>query len=206
MTIPSHLANDLIEAGQRLYQAGLVPATSGNFSARVNAEEIAITVSGRHKGRLDNDGLMLIDYQGRAAEPALRSSAETLLHTRLYQRYEDIGCVLHTHSRHATVLSRLLKDDLVLQGYELQKAFRGIDSHDCRLCIPIFANTQDIPALAQQVDAYLDKHENVHGYLIAGHGLYTWGRTVEEAERHIEAFEFLFTCELQMMLHQGTNQ
>jgi methylthioribulose-1-phosphate dehydratase len=37
------------------------------------------------------------------------------------------------------------------------------------------------------------------GYLIAGHGLYTWGADVAEARRHVEAFDFLFTCELERL-------
>ena len=45
------------------------------------------------------------------------------------------------------------------------------------------------------MDEHLDHHPDVHGYLIAGHGLYTWGRTVDDALRHVEAFEFLFECE-----------
>jgi methylthioribulose-1-phosphate dehydratase len=35
-----------------------------------------------------------------------------------------------------------------------------------------------------------------HGFLLAGHGLYTWGATVSEALRHAEAFDFLFSCAL----------
>ena len=40
-------ARDLVEAGHILYEQGMVPATSGNFSARIGDERIAITVSGR---------------------------------------------------------------------------------------------------------------------------------------------------------------
>jgi methylthioribulose-1-phosphate dehydratase len=35
------------------------------------------------------------------------------------------------------------------------------------------------------------------GYLIAGHGLYAWGRDLAEARRHLEAFEFMLACELE---------
>jgi len=37
----------------------------------------------------------------------------------------------------------------------------------------------------------------MHGYIIANHGLYTWGRTMADTLRHIEAFEYLFACTLQ---------
>jgi methylthioribulose-1-phosphate dehydratase len=128
----------------------------------------------------------------------LRPSAETLLHTALYKRFPEAGAVLHTHSVNATVLSRLAEGQLLFQDYELLKAFAGVDTHETSIIVPIFPNDQDIPRLAARVDSWMDTHPPIHGYLIAGHGLYTWGRTMAEALRHIEAFEFLFQCELTM--------
>jgi len=128
-----------------------------------------------------------------------RPSAETLLHTLMYRRFAEIGAVLHTHSVTQTVASRLFADarHVRFQDYEILKAFHGIDSHAIVIDLPILPNTQDIPALAAQVDALLDE-QYMWGYLIAGHGLYTWGRDIAEARRHIEAFEFLLACELEM--------
>ena len=45
--------------------------------------------------------------------------------------------------------------------------------------------------------ALLDR-QPLWGYLIDGHGLYAWGRTMVEARRHLEAFEFLFAAELEL--------
>lgn len=190
----------LIEAGQEAHARGWVPATSGNFSARLSAAEIVLTVSGRHKGKLDEAGLMRADMQGRAVGNDKRPSAETLLHTQLYQRYPDITVVLHVHSVNATLISRAVQrsgaQHLVLAGYELLKAFPGCNTHATRLRVPVFDNEQDIPRLASKVDAWLDANEPVSGYLIAGHGLYAWGRDMAETLRHLEAFDFLFECEL----------
>jgi methylthioribulose-1-phosphate dehydratase len=189
-------AAELIEAGRRLYQLGMVPATSGNFSARLADGRIAITVSGRHKGRLGFDDIMMIDAAGRSLDDR-RSSAETGLHLQIYRRFPDAGAVLHPHSVNATLLSRGRRNHLVLSDYELLKAFPGVDTHECAVTVPVFANRQDIPALAAEVDDWMERHEGpVHGYLIGGHGFYTWGATVEDALRHVEAFEFLFDCEL----------
>jgi methylthioribulose-1-phosphate dehydratase len=52
--------------------------------------------------------------------------------------------------------------------------------------------------LAGQVEQYLDKHEICHAYIIAGHGLYTWGSSIQETLRHLEALDFLFECELRL--------
>ena len=191
-------AEALVHAGRFLHDQGWVPATSGNFSARLDGERMAITVSGRHKGELTLDDIMTADLQGNSLDAGKRPSAETLLHTQLYTRYPEVGAVLHTHSLNATLISRLCRGEVVLKDYELLKAFEGIDTHESTLVVPVFENDQDIPRLAQRVDAYLDSHPRVHGYLIQGHGLYTWGRDVKTTLHYLEAFEYLFACELKL--------
>lgn len=189
----------IIQAGRFLNRRGWVPATSSNFSMRLGNGEIAITASGYHKGELTEAALMRVDASGQPLDAARRPSAETLLHTSLYRCFDDVGAVLHTHSVNATVLSRLHREQLVFEDYELQKAFTGVETHEGRLTVPIFPNDQHIARLAALIDDWMDSHPAVHGYLIAGHGLYTWGRDMKDALRHIEAFEFLFECELTML-------
>ncbi len=193
------LAGEIIVNVRELSARGWTPATSSNFSRRLDDRHAAITVSGRDKGKLRESDIMVVDFDGRAVGSDHRPSAETLLHTQLYRRFPEIGCVLHTHSRHQTVASRLFagQGHLRLEGYELLKAFAGNDTHEAAVDVPVFANTQDMPTLAAQVDALLDR-QCLWGYLIDGHGLYAWGRDMAEARRHLEAFEFLFECELDL--------
>lgn len=190
-------AAELIEAGRSLYARGMVPATSGNFSARLSSGELAITVSGSHKGRLSSTDIMRVDAEGRSLD-GRRPSAETLLHVQVYRHFPEVRVVLHPHSVNATLLSRLHSRHLLLQDYELLKAFPGIDTHACEVVVPNFPNDQDITRLAGEVAAYMETNVPVHGYLIAGHGFYTWGESIDDALRHVEAFEFLFECELRM--------
>ncbi|MFI3158497.1 MAG: methylthioribulose 1-phosphate dehydratase [Methylococcaceae bacterium] len=191
------LANQLIDAGRFIDSKGWVPATSGNFSARLPDGTLAITVSGKHKGRLQLDDIMLIDADANSLD-GKKPSAETLLHTSLYKRFPAIQSVLHPHSINATLISRLFETEIVLEDYELLKALAGIDTHESRVVIPIFANDQNIPRLAEQVEQYMDKHGAIYAYIIAGHGLYSWGGSVQESLRHLEALEFLFDCELRL--------
>lgn len=188
---------ELIEAGHYIHGRGWVPATSGNFSARIKDDRIAVTVSGRHKGYLTTDDLMLVDSAGAPLE-AKRPSAETLLHTALYQRFPDVNAVLHAHSASSVLASRLFGDEIVLEDHELLKVLRGIETHETRLSVPIFPNDQDIARLASRVDEYLQTHGDTRGYIIAGHGFYTWGASVTEALRHLEALEFLFDIEVRL--------
>ncbi|NEL42183.1 MAG: methylthioribulose-1-phosphate dehydratase, partial [Xanthomonas perforans] len=88
------------------------------------------------------------------------------------------------------------------EGYELLKAFEGNTTHETAVDVPVFANTQDMQVLAAQVEALLDK-QSLWGYLIEGHGLYAWGRNMAEARRHLEAFEFLLHCELELLKLRG---
>lgn len=187
----------LVEIGREAYGHGWLPATSGNLSCRIDADSLAITVSGRHKGQLSVADIMRVDLEGRALDPQ-RPSAETLLHTQLYRHFPELGAVLHTHSVNATVLSRMVGEALPLHDLELLKAFPGIDTHAIELTLPVFANDQDMVRLAARVARWLDTEPVLPGYLIAGHGLYSWGSSVEDAARHLEAFEFLFECELAM--------
>ena len=190
-------AQQLVDAGRFIDSKGWVPATSGNFSARLPDGTIAITVSGKHKGRLVLDDIMLIDADANSLD-GKKPSAETVLHTSLYKRFPDIHSVLHPHSSSATLISRLYPSEVVLEDYELLKALSGIDTHESRVVVPVFANDQNIPRLAGQVEQYLDEHEICHAYIIAGHGLYTWGNSVQETLRHLEALDFLFECELRL--------
>jgi methylthioribulose-1-phosphate dehydratase len=200
-----HLAQQIIDAGRFLYERGWSPATSSNYSVRLSPGEALLTVSGKHKGQLGLDDVLATDMQGRSLEADKKPSAETLLHTQLYNWKAEIGAVLHTHSVNATVLSRLcLADSLVFADYELQKAFAGISSHESQVEVPIFDNDQDIARLAAKVQPWLDQHPDCVGYLIRGHGLYTWGAQMSDALRQIEAFEFLFECELKVRaLHKS---
>lgn len=193
------LGQSIIEAGRFLYGRGWSPATSSNYSARLSAHEVLLTVSGKHKGQLGRDDLLATDLDGNSLEAGKKPSAETLLHTQLYRWKADIGAVLHTHSVNATVLSRLTAaDHLVFEDYELQKAFAGVSTHASTVRVPIFDNDQDIARLAGVIQPWLEQHPDCVGYLIRGHGLYTWGPRMSDALRQIEAFEFLFECELKV--------
>ncbi|WP_191488676.1 methylthioribulose 1-phosphate dehydratase [Pseudomonas sp. FEN] len=191
------LSLEIIEAGRFLYGRGWSPATSSNYSTRLSSSQALLTVSGKHKGQLGPDDVLATDLMGNSLEPGKKPSAETLLHTQLYAWRAEIGAVLHTHSVNATVLSRTTLGEFIeFEDYELQKAFSGVSTHESTVRVPIFDNDQDIARLAAKVQPWLEAHPDCVGYLIRGHGLYTWGARMSDALRQIEAFEFLFECEL----------
>lgn len=198
MKVPSEVSRAIIEAGRRLDRFGWVPATAGNFSIRLDMLRIAVTVSGRHKGMLTADDVMVVDLDGRPEDPAKRSSAETLLHCGIYRRFPEAGAVLHGHSVAGTVLSRAANGAIPLAGYELLKAFPGLETHAARIALPVVPNDQDIARMQAGLEARWDAMPSIPpGYLIRGHGTYVWGRDMAAALARLEALEFMLACELE---------
>lgn len=178
-------------AGERHW----VPATSGNFSVRIDDRFAAVTATGADKANLTAADVIAAEISG-PKHP--RASAEAPLHLVRYAADPSIGAIAHIHTLPATLLSRrhAAKGALRLEGWELLKAFTGIKTHETALDIPIVPNDQDTDRLAALVEERLKASGPVPGYLIAGHGLYVWGATAKDAIRHMEAFDFLLTAEL----------
>jgi methylthioribulose-1-phosphate dehydratase len=108
-------------------------------------------------------------------------------------RARGAGAVLHTHSIWSTILSDGGSGDgLAIAGYEMLKGLEGVATHQHREWLPILDNTQDWNAAVPEVEAILTQEPRAHGFLIRGHGLYTWARDPAEAMRQVEILEFLF--------------
>ena len=190
-------ASELQEVGRLFYDRGWSLGTSSNYSVVLQREplRLLITASGRDKRRMTDRDFVVVDESGRPLDSRMPlPSAETLLHVVTTQQ-GGVGSVLHTHSVWATVLSDALftQGFVDIAGYEMLKGLSGITTHDCRVCLEIFDNSQDIPDLAGRVgDRFSDADNPLRfGFLIRGHGLYTWGRDLDEARRHVEILEFL---------------
>ncbi len=188
----------LAALARRFAERGWTPATAGNFSLRLDHGRVLVTASGRDKGQLVEDDFLVVDDAGRVLRGQGQPSAETALHLQIYRLRPEAQVVLHTHSPSQTIASRLFAacGGLRLAGYELLKAFAGIDTHRTELSLPVVRNSQDMREIAEQVEPSLAAPV-CFGYLIEGHGLYAWGRGPEEAARHLEALDFLIQCELE---------
>ena len=185
----------LAELGQRLYARGWALGTSGNFSTVVSRRplRLAITASGHDKRTLRPSQILTVDRDGKALGRGGRPSAETLLHVTI-ARARGAGAIVHTHSVYSTVLSDVHGDagGFHIHGYEMLKGLDGVASHQHQEWVPILENDQDMPRLAEVLAKTLADHPQAHAVLLRRHGLYTWGATLAEAERHVEILEFLF--------------
>ncbi|MCC7253148.1 methylthioribulose 1-phosphate dehydratase [Hyphomicrobium sp.] len=206
-TDPVEAAVDaVIAAGRAASCRHWVPATSGNFSVRVDGSRIAITRSGVDKGALTRADVLIQELDG----PLLAgSSAEAALHVRRYQYDPDIHAVFHTHGPASTVIGQAhaARRSVRIRGWELQKALAGVTTHEATVDVPVFANDQHVAALSERVARRLARPapkgcHRAPGYLLAGHGLYAWGRSADEAARHLEALEVLFSQMLALRSYQ----
>ena len=188
---------DVITLAHHAGARGWIPATSGNFSVRVDADHAAITATGGDKTKLTSDGVIIADING---PPHARASAEAPLHLALYRLSPEIGAVAHIHGMASVLASlRFQKEGRVrIENLELLKAFRGVTTHETALDVPIFANTQDMDGLAAEVEKRFAGKPLGFGFLLAGHGLYAWGRDTTDALRHLDAFDYLFTLMLKL--------
>ena len=194
--IPNEVIGDIASIGRFASLRGWVPATSGNFSRRLDDNHVAITRSGIDKGNIGSRDVMVVSLTDPLPYGV---SAETPLHVARYRRDPHTGAIVHVHSVSATVLSRAdaAQGYIELDGFEMHKALRGITTHESTLRLPIFGNDQDTAALASRIEEALATQPEVPGYLLTGHGLYAWGATMDDARRHLEGIEFLLQCSLE---------
>ena len=129
---------------------------------------------------------------GNAQPVPGKPSDESPLHVAIVKA-RGAGAVIHTHSVWATVLSDVhtLEGGVAIEGYEMLKGLHGVSTHLHQEWIPIIDNSQDMPALANTINEVLAQYPDAHALLLRRHGLYTWGRDLKEATRHVEILEFL---------------
>lgn len=184
---------------------GWFPATSGNLSVRVPSDApredsvIAVTASGKDKAAHTPEDFLLVDLNGDPVSPTrLKPSAETLIHTAVYQDVADSEAVFHCHTMYNNLISEWYGNDgqITFSRHELIKAF-NIWEEDAVIAVPIVENYADIPTLAEAVRGVI--HPRVPGVLIRNHGIYVWGNSAFAAKRHLEAFEFLFEYHIRLL-------
>lgn len=191
----------LNDVKQTFAQRGWFPGTSGNLSLKVQDSPLifAVTASGKDKTKITHEDYLFVDKDSRPVEiTGLKPSAETLVHSVVYQHIPNAGAVFHVHTVPNNVVSEIYGDlgYFEMNNQELIKGL-GIWEEGATIRLPIVENYADIPKLAAEVAKILDPR--IPGVLIRNHGIYAWGKNDFEAKRHLEAFEFLFDYHLQLL-------
>ena len=206
------IVTDLAVIAKGFYARGWLLGTSGNLSAVVRREplQLAITASGIDKGQLIPKQILMVDEKAHIIsehppgespgfirssdknQTVYKPSDESFLHIGIVKQ-RGAGAVLHTHSVWNTILSEVHAGErgIQIEDYEMLKGLDGVRTHQHSEWLPIIENSQDMRALAETVSSVLERHPQAHGFLIKRHGLYSWGKDLAEAKRHVEIFEFL---------------
>ena len=181
----------------RQYNAkGWSPATSTNYSFKDENDLIWVSRSGIDKSQFHADDFMTVDQEGRAIGEyeGIRPSAETLIHCVLYELFPETRVILHSHSVYPVLISAIREESITFQGYEVQKGFDGVTTHESTVVIPVFDNTQDMNAFSEVLRSAKQRMDQP-AFIMRKHGTYAWGKNLFEAKRHLETLEYLCQCE-----------
>lgn len=185
------LLKELVRCARACYDRGWSHGTAGNFSLRGRGGIVWQSPSGLNKGELDPEMFIPIDLETeRPIVPLkVRPSAEMPMHLGVYRAVAEAKAVVHTHPPHLVAQSRS-GADLIFQGEEMEKHLGAHDHHET-VRIPVITNPtpEEMVLLTDQVAQYVVP--KVPMVVLAGHGVYAWGRTPMEALSYVEAAEFL---------------
>lgn len=200
MTTLTNYWNKLADIKDILANRDWFMGTSGNLSIRTGyaPTEFFVTASGKDKALRTDEDFLLVDALGVPVEEThLKPSAETLLHCAIYEK-TNAGCGLHVHTVANNVISHLYakQGEVRYKNQELIKAF-GLWEQDDELVIPIIFNHAHIPKLVEEFKPFITADSGA--VLIHNHGITTWGKDAFEAKKLLEAAEFLFQYEMNLL-------
>lgn len=161
------LREKLVEYGKKLVETGLVQGTWGNLSARLDKEYMLVTPSGLDYTRLTPDDMVKVEIATLSYEGSLKPTSEKGLHAEVYSRRPEVGGIIHTHSKFASVFAaseKDLSDEVKLAGYGL-------------------AGTK---ALKNNTAKALGDN---YGTIMSHHGMLVVGKDLEEAFANCERLE-----------------
>lgn len=175
---------------------GWSPSTSTNYSLREDNGLIWVSRSGVDKSQFHSDDFITVNSEGLSIGEfeGIKPSAETLIHCTIYKLFPDTQVILHSHSIYPVLISKVSKDSVSFENYEIQKGFEGQITHENKIDIPVFNNSQIMTELNDIISQNVSRINN-HCFIIRGHGTYAWGRNLFEAKRHLETLEYLCQCE-----------
>lgn len=159
----------IVDAGRRLLETHLVARTWGNISARISDTEFLITPSGRAYDTLREDEIVKVRIDDLSYVGDIKPSSEKGIHADAYALREDVGFAIHTHQLYASAVCASGEDMpfAPCAGYGLPGT----------------------KTLRSAVRSVIEAHPEDNAFLMARHGAFCLGKTVEEAFACVEALE-----------------
>ncbi|MCZ7525564.1 MAG: class II aldolase/adducin family protein [Acidimicrobiia bacterium] len=99
------LEEELLATARTMLAKGLVEGTAGNISARLPDGNVVMTPSSVEYDTMTLDDLVVVDLDGQVVEGTRTPTTERALHLACYRRYPEVGAVMHSHAKHATMFA-----------------------------------------------------------------------------------------------------
>lgn len=175
----------VFEANLELPQYGLVKLTWGNVS-EINRElgVIVIKPSGIKYDKMQADQMVVTDLAGQVlAEDSLNPSSDLPTHVVLYQAFDHVSAIVHTHSTNSVMWAQAGRD-LPAYGTTHADAFYGKIPCTRQLTEKEVKEAYEVNTGHVIVETFRERNLNaneVPGVLVYGHGPFTWGDTPMKA-------------------------
>jgi len=186
------LKEQAFQANLEIPRRGLAIYTFGNVSAFDAARAVfAIKPSGVVYENLKPADMVVVDLENKVVEGTLRPSSDTKTHAALYRAFEGIGGIAHTHSTYATAWAQACKP---IPLYGTTHADHLAEDVPCTELMTAAAVSLDYEAETgtQIIDCFRTRNpRETQMVLVAGHGVFTWGKTADKAVYHAVVLEEL---------------
>ena len=179
----------LLELKEKVWKANLdlvkydlVTHTFGNVSGMDRDQElIVIKPSGMAYEELMPDDMVVVDLEGNTIDGRLNPSSDTPSHIEIYKAFPEVGGVTHTHSEYATMFAQANKEIPCL-GTTHADHFYGAVPVTRMISEEEIAENYERNTGKVVVERFADLDPmEMPGILVVGHGVFTWGKTPEEA-------------------------
>lgn len=176
------LKQQVLAANLLLPKFGLVTFTWGNVSGVDRASGlVAIKPSGVRYEELTADDMVIVDMGGNIIEGKLKPSSDTPTHLELYKAFPNIGGIVHTHSRWATIFAQAGKSIEPI-GTTHADYFHGAVPCTRRLTSTEIEGEyeKETGKVISETFCNLDP-DAIPAVLFHSHGPFCWGKTPEKA-------------------------
>jgi L-fuculose-phosphate aldolase len=169
---------EILSFGRMLHERGLIAATDGNISVRLNDSHVLVTPTCISKGMMDTEDLVVVDMRGRRASGFRDVTSEIGMHLTIYRMRPEINAIVHAHPPTATGFAAC---GLALDQALISEVLLSLGS------VPLARYaTPGSSELSAALEPYIPEHDAV---LMANHGVVTYGRDLTEAYMNMETVE-----------------
>ena len=188
------LKEQVYEANMEIPKQRLAIYTFGNVSAIDRAKGIiGIKPSGVPYSDLTVDDIVILDLEGRVVDGTMRPSSDTKTHILLYQNFETIGGICHTHSTYAVAWAQAVRPIPNFGTTHADHLTPSVPVTDV-MTDAMIQGEYELETGNQILDIFKEHNlspEEVEMVLVACHGPFTWGKTAAKAVYNATVLEEL---------------